>query len=538
MSQDQQRRRKHGDRPTEPLAGWPEEFGADAAITNRAPEAQPVRTDDFMVYGRAGNRRVDLEAVLRDALGAAEAAQPASTADDQWIFDLAAKYETRGKELFGPITFSSTAIVDFARDILSRSTATSGDAPADLQQLKALALAATPGPWRASQNDVFAGPRYRIARNVTAGGSSKGMVDERKWELANASFIAAANPAVVLDLIARIERQKGLLGEAYKLARGWEDECMKLHAASGATASGDELPEPITWIDPRSKTVYPSLKSVEKYAEPGTTIEPLFTGAQLRAAVFAATKPAADMSELRVRLFAIYAAGVAKMPADELIERAVSLLATKPAEPAVLEDARQNHVAPPTRGTDSQPDAWIAAKDQLPEKYCLAVYETSRGKKRIIRAMHVRQYEIEASGDECDSETNDADEMEYIRAGWYELIDNWGDHSSVAVSEGVVTHWMPLPPLPDESAVSRCRAQGGVTSDSNASSKAMASTDAVIEAREQARDLTSEEIEKACFGIYLSDFPGGYGYDGAIADAVLRAAGVRTPAAGAEGAAS
>jgi hypothetical protein len=93
-------------------------------------------------------------------------------------------------------------------------------------------------------------------------------------------------------------------------------------------------------------------------------------------------------------------------------------------------------------------DAWISVDERLPEKYCLAVYKTSRGQQRIIRAMYVKQYEIEATGDECDSETNDADDMEYIKAGWYECIDNWGDYSSVAVCEGVVTHWKPLPALP------------------------------------------------------------------------------------------
>lgn len=76
---------------------------------------------------------------------------------------------------------------------------------AQIEGLKALALAATLGPWRASQNDVFAGPRYRICQNVTAGGSSKGMTDERQWQLANAAFIAAAREAVPF-LIAENER--------------------------------------------------------------------------------------------------------------------------------------------------------------------------------------------------------------------------------------------------------------------------------------------------------------------------------------------
>lgn len=75
----------------------------------------------------------------------------------------------------------------------------------DIDKLKALALATTPGPWRASQNDVFAGPRYRVCQNVTAGGSSKGMADERQWQIANAAFIAACREAMP-ELIAEVER--------------------------------------------------------------------------------------------------------------------------------------------------------------------------------------------------------------------------------------------------------------------------------------------------------------------------------------------
>lgn len=119
------------------------------------------------------------------------------------------------------------------------------------------------------------------------------------------------------------------------------------------------------------------------------------------------------------------------------------------------------------RGTGSQHGAscsgWVSVADGLPEKYCLAAYQNRAGRHRIIRAMSVKQYEIEATGDECDSETNDADDMEYIKAGWYECIDNWGDYSSVKVCEGEVTHWMPLPPLPGESSATRGAAQGRIT---------------------------------------------------------------------------
>ena len=91
---------------------------------------------------------------------------------------------------------------------------------------------------------------------------------------------------------------------------------------------------------------------------------------------------------------------------------------------------------------------WISVADSLPEKYCLAVYETPSGKQRIIRAMYVAKFTVEAQGDDCYSEINDENDIEYLREGWYELIDNWGEYSSVNVCEGVVTHWQPLPPLP------------------------------------------------------------------------------------------
>jgi len=74
--------------------------------------------------------------------------------------------------------------------------ATSGDAP-ELQQLKALAQAATPGPWD-----------YREADGISAIAHPEGWLLESgdEQECADKRYIAAASPAVVLDLIARIER--------------------------------------------------------------------------------------------------------------------------------------------------------------------------------------------------------------------------------------------------------------------------------------------------------------------------------------------
>jgi hypothetical protein len=98
------------------------------------------------------------------------------------------------------------------------------------------------------------------------------------------------------------------------------------------------------------------------------------------------------------------------------------------------------------------PSQWISVEDRLPESpeshHCLATYRNRAGKLRIIRATYVRQFEVEATGDECDSEYNEADDREYLKAGWLERIDNWGEYSSVYVSKGPVTHWMPIPAAP------------------------------------------------------------------------------------------
>lgn len=68
----------------------------------------------------------------------------------------------------------------------------------NIEELKAKALAATPGPWIADQ--YFVGTTYG-RHNIVSGASEKQMSE-------NAEFIAAANPAAILDLIAELEEVK------------------------------------------------------------------------------------------------------------------------------------------------------------------------------------------------------------------------------------------------------------------------------------------------------------------------------------------
>lgn len=97
---------------------------------------------------------------------------------------------------------------------------------------------------------------------------------------------------------------------------------------------------------------------------------------------------------------------------------------------------------------------WHPASESLPEKnqQVLATYIDSYGKRKIIRAVYVRYHEEESSYDDDEStyEYCEEDDAYYLKEGWYELIDNWPDYSSVAVCEGEVDYWMQMPEFKEE----------------------------------------------------------------------------------------
>lgn len=47
----------------------------------------------------------------------------------------------------------------------------------------------------------------------------------------------------------------------------------------------------------------------------------------------------------------------------------------------------------------------------------------------------------------CDRYDEQADDY-YVNPGWYESLHNWDEYSAVSI-EDTVTHWMPLPALPE-----------------------------------------------------------------------------------------
>lgn len=100
---------------------------------------------------------------------------------------------------------------------------------------------------------------------------------------------------------------------------------------------------------------------------------------------------------------------------------------------------------------------WISVEERLPEaekevrvlckaswnsKYryqCQAFYEP----KGMLRENSDYGWDYE-----CCSEYSEEDDDYFVNPGWYERIHNWDDYSAVGIADEV-THWMPLPELPE-----------------------------------------------------------------------------------------
>ena len=101
---------------------------------------------------------------------------------------------------------------------------------------------------------------------------------------------------------------------------------------------------------------------------------------------------------------------------------------------------------------EPQPVAWTSVKDAMPKSgvKVLACYKNSHGNLRRIRAKWTAAKTVEANAEYDWGEHDEETDTYWTPEGWYECIDNWDEYSSVMVSEGEVTHWMPLPLAPDD----------------------------------------------------------------------------------------
>lgn len=95
--------------------------------------------------------------------------------------------------------------------------------------------------------------------------------------------------------------------------------------------------------------------------------------------------------------------------------------------------------------------SWIPeAVLPTPGMKVIATYVNDLGNRRTIMAKWVAAKTVEAfSLDDEFGEYDEATDTTYVPQGWYEIINNWDDCPLVAVHEGAITHWMPLPASPD-----------------------------------------------------------------------------------------
>jgi hypothetical protein len=99
--------------------------------------------------------------------------------------------------------------------------------------------------------------------------------------------------------------------------------------------------------------------------------------------------------------------------------------------------------------------AWVPVAERLPDSgvTVLACYRNALGNVRRIRAQWVAARSQEAGLNDDNNEFDEYDEETdtyFVPEGWHECMDNWDDYTSVAVHQGVVSHWMPLPAPPGD----------------------------------------------------------------------------------------
>ena len=100
---------------------------------------------------------------------------------------------------------------------------------------------------------------------------------------------------------------------------------------------------------------------------------------------------------------------------------------------------------------------WISVKDRLPKSglHVLICCEVHKYNGEIAGSYICDGYYAEANkiiaggfSDKCNYEYNEEDNKYYLCEGWYEVIKNLDNYDSVMI-EDLVTHWMPLPKLPE-----------------------------------------------------------------------------------------
>lgn len=82
----------------------------------------------------------------------------------------------------------------------------------DLDQLESVAKAATPGPWVRHPEDVYSDVGAHVAFCPTVCSSAPERCISEEQAESNAAYIAAANPAAVLELIEELRTARLMAG--------------------------------------------------------------------------------------------------------------------------------------------------------------------------------------------------------------------------------------------------------------------------------------------------------------------------------------
>jgi len=96
-------------------------------------------------------------------------------------------------------------------------------------------------------------------------------------------------------------------------------------------------------------------------------------------------------------------------------------------------------------------EPWVSVEDRLPEsgKHVLLCCEVRpSGKRYVCDGYYAGSKSITCGcSDDLDCEYDEETDEHYLPEGYYEVIKNWDDYSSIVIYD-FVTHWKPLPEPP------------------------------------------------------------------------------------------
>ena len=95
---------------------------------------------------------------------------------------------------------------------------------------------------------------------------------------------------------------------------------------------------------------------------------------------------------------------------------------------------------------------WVPVTERLSESgvhVLLCCEIRPSGKKYVCDGYYAAPRSICTGNDDLCYDYSEEEDKYYLFEGWYEVIKNWDDFSSVAIAD-FVTQWMPLPKPPEE----------------------------------------------------------------------------------------